>query len=157
MTNKSFPNRKSNRVKRFDYSSEHAYFITICADKKKNTFKVNEFNEQIIQLIKAYKDKIGFKVYVYCLMPDHLHLLINPANCGKSISSFIGGFKSISTRIAWTYGIKGKLWQGRYYDHILRKNENLFNVGQYILNNPVRKGLVKRWEDYGLCGIIDQY
>jgi len=157
MKDKSLHNRKSLRVKEFDYSSERVYFITICTRDKNIYFKDKELANNIIASLIDYRDKLMFRVYVYCFMPDHLHMLINPADSGKSISSLIGGYKSLSTRIAWSKGIKGKLWQGRYYDHILRKNENLFNVGQYILNNPVRKGLVKRWEDYGLCGIIDQY
>jgi len=90
-------------------------------------------------------------------MPDHLHLLLSPPGNDLSISQFIGGFKSKSTRIAWGYGIRGKLWQGRFYDHILRKKEKMKVVGEYILNNPVRKGIVDDWRKYQYCGIIDYW
>lgn len=157
MANKKLPQRRGLRVKDFNYSSERAYFITICTRGKNIYFKVKEFADRIIASLMAYRDKLKFRVYVYCLMPDHLHLLINPADSGKSIPMIIGGFKSITSMVAWTKGIKGKLWQGRYYDHILRKNEDLSDVGQYILNNPVRKGIVVKWEDYRYCGIIDRW
>jgi putative transposase len=157
MTNKNLPYRKSNRVTEFDYSSERAYFTTICTHNKNKTFNDTTLVVQLVDLLKTYEDKLKFKVYVYCFMPDHLHLLINPADSGKSIPSIIGGYKSLSTKIAWKQGIKGKLWQSRYYDHILRKNEDLMDVGTYILNNPVRKSLVGKWEDYPFCGIIDSW
>ena len=76
---------------------------------------------------------------------------------GISVSTFIGAFKSKSTRIAWTFGIVGKLWQSRFHDKVVRKNEDLHSIGQYILDNPVRKGLVSKWEDYVFLGIIDRW
>ena len=151
----SLPERKSTRVKDFDYSSERAYFITICTYNKNKVFQDDSLTGQLIELLKSYKDKLNFKAYVYCFMPDHLHLLINPAESGKTVSQIIGGFKSLTTKTAWEYGIKGKLWQSRFHDHILRKNEDLMTVGTYILNNPVRKKLADKWEDYQFCGIID--
>jgi putative transposase len=157
MKQKQLPQRKSTRVKGHDYSSERAYFITICTKDKNEYFKDKVLADKIISSLRAYKDKLKFGVYVYCLMPDHLHLLINPADSGKSIPVIIGGFKSITTRIAWAKGIKGKLWQSRYYDHVLRKNEDLLSVGTYIINNPVRKGIVDKWQDYRHCGIIDKW
>ena len=94
-------------------------------------------------------------IYVYCLMPDHLHLLISPLESGVNISKFVGSFKSKTTRIAWEYGLRGKVWQGRFYDHIIRKTESLQKAGEYILNNPVRKGLVAKLEDYPFSGLVD--
>jgi len=151
------PKRTNIRIKDFDYSLERAYFITICSNNKAKVFCDQALTSEIIDLLKSFKNKLKYKVYVYCFMPDHLHLLISPSNSGIPISKFIGGFKSISTKIAWKHNIKGKLWQIRFYDHILRKNEELMSVGMYILNNPVRKNLTDRWEDYGFCGIIDNW
>ena len=74
-----------------------------------------------------------------------------------SISRFIGAFKSKTTRIAWEFGISGKLWQERFHDRVVRKREALKTMGQYILDNPVRKGLVSRWQDYKYLGLIDSW
>lgn len=90
-------------------------------------------------------------------MPNHLHLLLAPAEREISVSRFIGGFKSKTTKISWDYGVFGKLWQDRFYDRILRKHEDLKTIGQYILNNPVRKGFVSKWQDYEYLGIVDSW
>jgi REP element-mobilizing transposase RayT len=88
-------------------------------------------------------------------MPNHLHLLLSPGTSKKNVSDFIGGFKSKSTRLEWKNETT-KLWQGRFYDHILRRDENLREVVIYILNNPVRKKLVTNWEEYEFCRFLDE-
>ncbi len=150
------PNRKNIRLKDFDYSNSRPYFITICTFNNEIFFAANHaLNYNIIECIFEEKRRTGFLVHAYCLMPNHLHLLVSPPGNGLSVSRFIGGFKSKTNKIAWTQGIKGKLWQGRFFDHIVRKREGLQKIGEYILNNPVRKGLSENWENYNYCGIID--
>jgi putative transposase len=86
-------------------------------------------------------------------MPDHLHLLLELPGSGLSLSAWIGSFKSLSTREAWGLGFRGRLWQSRFYDHILRRVENIEQVADYIIHNPVRKGLVEEWDEYLWSGI----
>jgi REP element-mobilizing transposase RayT len=45
-------------------------------------------------------------------------------------------------------GYKGRVWQRSFYDHALRKDEDIMKVGEYIVYNPVRKGIVQSWTDY---------
>ena len=74
-------------------------------------------------------------------MPDHLHLLIGID--GKTpLSDLIRDFKRITAR---TTGIK---WQRNYFDHRLRKDESLAEKADYILNNPVRAGVVACVEEW---------
>ncbi len=49
---------------------------------------------------------------------------------------------------SWTLGHRGRLWQPRSYDHVLREEESVMAVADYILNNPVRKGDRKQWHDW---------
>lgn len=151
------PKRKTIRLKDFDYATPRPYFITICSRDKKPFFVNEEFNRQIIERLMEEKNKTGFKIFVYCLMPNHLHLLLAPAEKEISVSSFIGAFKSKTTRLAWAFGISGKLWQGRFYDRIVRQKNDLRTMGQYILDNPVRKTLAARWQDYKFLGLPDNW
>lgn len=48
----------------------------------------------------------------------------------------------------------GKLWQSGYYDHVLRRDENLQSVLQYVFNNPVRKQMVSHFMDYPYLGSL---
>lgn len=75
----------------------------------------------------------------------------------NSVIDFVNQFKSKSTTISWKYGIKGSLWQKRFYDHILRKDEDIQKIGEYILNNPVRRRLVGDYREYPYGGYIDKF
>ena len=132
----------------------------------------HELNMEVIKCLNNQKEKLRCRVFVYCLMPEHLHFLCsvgpyahrNYAHKGLhyldkelSIIDFVNQFKGKSTTIAWKYGIKGSLWQKRWYDHILRKDEDVRKIGEYILNNPVRRGLVEHWYEYPYCGYLDEF
>jgi len=133
------------------------YFLTIVSNFKAPHFVKEGFNAGIIECLKNEKERLGCRVYVYCLMPDHLHLLCGTTRQDISVLDFVDQFKGKSTRIGWKYGIKGSLWQRRNYDHILRKEENLQELAEYILNNPVRRGLVAQWDEYPFCGYLDPF
>ena len=147
--------RKNPRLKDFDYSTPYIYFITTCTINKAAIFTDDLLNHKITDCISSQRQQFGFKIFCYCLMPNHLHLLLTPFDSGTAVSQFIGAFKSASTRLCWKHGLTGKVWQNRYYDHILRKNEDIKTVAEYVLHNPVRKGLVEDWRDYKYCGLLD--
>jgi len=150
------PQRKTPRLKDFDYSLSYVYFLTTCTKDKKRLFIDHNLNLEVIDCLLEERERLRFKIFCYCLMPDHFHLLLTPGEGGQTIPRFMGGFKSKSTRACWKHGIEGKVWQGRYYDHILRKEESIKEVAEYILNNPVRKRLVEQWKDYKYCGFIEE-
>ncbi len=93
-------------------------------------------------------------VYAYCFMPDHVHLLLSPAENGRDPIAFVQGYKSRSTHIYWGEGGTGKLWQRSFYDHILRKHEDVKKIARYIFGNPVRKGLVEDYRSYPFSGSL---
>jgi putative transposase len=155
MATNFLPERENPRLKGFDYSLPYVYFITICTFEKRNIFLNDRLNRKIINCLFRERDRLDIKLYVYCLMPDHIHLLIQPKNKGVDISKFIGLFKSKTDSICRDFGFEGKIWQSRFYDHIVRKKENLSDIMQYILNNPVRKNLAEEWDNYPYSGYVD--
>jgi len=94
-------------------------------------------------------------LYAYCLMPDHLHLLLRLGQAGTELGALIGTFKSFTSKQSWSLGHKGELWQDRFYDHVVRRNENSLIIAEYILQNPVRKRLVQGPSEYPYCGLPD--
>ncbi|HEX9913027.1 MAG TPA: transposase, partial [candidate division Zixibacteria bacterium] len=108
-----------------------------------------------INYIKDERIRLGQAVYVFCLMPDHLHLLLSPLESGTPVTQYMSSLISKITRLSWKYGYSSKLMQRSFYDHIIRKEEDLRQIAEYILDNPVRRCLVQRWEDYPYCGLID--
>ena len=92
-----------------------------------------------------------FSVLAYCLMPDHVHLLVE----GKTEHANLRRFAKMSKQRsgaahALTGG--GKLWQDGYYDRVLRKDEDVKQIARYILENPVRARLVKDPAKYPYLG-----
>jgi REP element-mobilizing transposase RayT len=55
---------------------------------------------------------------------------------------------AVLRHLIWNEGFTGMVWQRSFYDHPLRKDEDLLKVAEYIIYNPVRKGLVEDWRDY---------
>ena len=88
----------------------------------------------------------GTDCFAYCLMPDHLHLQISPAE-GNLVDQ-INGWKSYTTSLLQKNGLHGPCWQRRFYDHALRKEEDIKKVVDYMVNNPVRAGLAEKWKEY---------
>jgi len=151
-----FRRRKSPRLKDYDYATPNTvFFLTSHTESNRKIFKDHNFNLQCINYIKEEKTRLSHAVYVFCLMPEHLHLLLSPLESGIPITQFMDGLISKITRLSWNYGFSGNLMQRSFYDHIVRKEENLRQITKYILNNPVRRELVQKWEDYSYCGFID--
>jgi putative transposase len=75
-------------------------------------------------------------------MPDHLHALISFPPAGKTIQSIVSQWKE------WTAKAAGIGWQRDFFEHRLRHDESRAVKANYILENPVRKKLVSRSEDW---------
>ena len=93
-----------------------------------------------------------YKLYAVVVMPDHVHLICLPLadeNGSISIPEITRTIKSESAhRINRALGRTGRVWQDESFDHVLRGDESLRKKTLYILENPVRAGLVMRVEDY---------
>ena len=86
-----------------------------------------------------------------CLMPDHAHLLVQIMD-GARLVDVVGDLKSNSTRRWWAQGGTGPLWQRSFHDRGLRTARDYERAAVYLLDNPVRAGLVEEWEEYPLIG-----
>lgn len=95
------------------------------------------------------------RAYLLCcvVMPDHVHLLFKPmideGGESFSIAEIIGSIKSATAhQINKALRRRGKVWQTESFDRVLRSGEDVNEKASYILQNPVRRGLVNRIEDY---------
>ncbi len=150
----SKPRRRSLRLPTFDYSQSGAYFVTICSIKKKCIFgaiidmemQLNENGKIVGASWKEIEKHFPtVKLDQFIVMPNHLHgiIILQPA-CPEvgikavSLSTIIGLFKSNSAkRINELRGTTGAgVWQRSFYEHIIRNQESLDEIRQYIANNP---------------------
>ena len=92
----------------------------------------------------------GMAILAFVFMPDHLHLLVQGRE-GASLPRFMKRFKQL-TAFWFKQQFGESLWQKGYYDHVLRGDEDLVKGARYIIENPVRAGLVRdsrHWEHLG--------
>ena len=118
------------------------FFITICCQPKgENQLCRQEIAEQLFAAARFYWERSYWGLPLLLLMPDHLHLL---ATFGPeaSMERVVGNWKRYLARQA------GIHWQRDFFDHRLRTDESFTEKANYILNNPVRAGLVTRFEDW---------
>jgi putative transposase len=87
----------------------------------------------------------------YCFMPDHVHLLVEGVDLQSDLRTFVGRAKQHSGA---DFALKHdrRLWQPGYYDRVLRQDGDARRVARYIVNNPVRAGLVVSPRDYPFVG-----
>jgi len=103
-----------------------------------------------------------------CIMPNHVHLLIDtagypvePSHHGPTASyPLTDTLKRIKGRTArycnQALGRRGAFWQHESYDHVVRNAREYQRIVDYILNNPVRAGLADRWEDWPGCWLLPE-
>jgi REP element-mobilizing transposase RayT len=124
-------------LKKFDYSSDGAYFVTICTiDRLKLITAVNRalLENELLKLEKRFP---GVKVDFYVFMPNHCHVILLFSNVTKSLPSIIQAYKSITTLQLKKTGYHGtRFWQKNYYEHVIRDDESLNRIREYIQLNP---------------------
>ena len=132
--------------------ANRVYFITVRAYRNQIPFKGPALNKRMIDILRNEPERLRCQVHIYCLMPDHLHFLVSLWEDGVSVLTFSDQYKGKTTNESWQFDWEGKLWQPRYYDHIVRDDEDLVLIAQYILDNPMRKGLVGQGEEWPWSG-----
>lgn len=147
--------RKNIRLKEFDYMHGYAYFVTINTNLRTKYFAIHE-TAQMIKTELEHRNSTGeITLLCYCIMPDHLHLLLALGeNYQKNLSNWVSAFKRYTSRLAKQLFEIDKLWHINYYDHVVRKEESLAGIADYIMQNPVRKNLAEKWEEYPYCKIL---
>ena len=122
--------------------------VNVCTkDRERSLDNANAMAALKASWVKSTQWIVGY----FMIMPDHIHLLVCPRPNGDLIG-FVRRVKSKSTRTYWTLGGTAKLWQRGFYDHVLRQSEDVNDVAAYILENPVRAGLVSDFTRYPFSG-----
>ena len=121
------------------------YFITICAHMQRNTFQREEAAELMVATFFRYRDAGEFELHDYVVTPNHIHLLLSTdQELSRVIQLIKGGFSHALRE----KGMPRPVWEQRYYDRRVRDASEFAEFSHYIRQNPVRKRLVERAEDY---------
>ena len=169
MAEQPFSSRKNIRLPSYDYTQCGGYFVTICTHNRRKILgqirrddpcgrpktRPSSLGLIAIEELKNIAEKYGILVDYYAIMPDHIHMVLffRDSEQNRPLGQFIGAYKSIVSNkwlnVCKSKGIvMGKLWQERYYDHIIRNDADLDHVRAYIDTNPDRWLMKREAEEY---------
>lgn len=147
-------NRKRNRKKGFDYSSENIYFVTINTHNHTHDFgsifekqmTLNEYGKIVENQIYWLQEQYLYvNIYNAVVMPNHLHILldidtlkIQDGTKIKSVSELMGAFKTTSSKQIHLSGNTEFQWHRSFHDHIVCDAKEYENIYNYISDNPAR-------------------
>ncbi len=131
------------------------YHVMNRGNNREIVFVEAEDYEKYLGLIYRFKKKYAFKLYAYCLMANHVHLLVQTSEKG-TISKIMQSLTVAHTRhYHFKYQRCGHVWQGRFTSSIISDDQYMLNVMRYIEQNPLRANMVSaigdyRWSSYCL-------
>ena len=134
------------------------YHIINRGNRRSEIFHCMEDYEKFIELMYKAKKIANIKIYTFAIMPNHFHFILEPKDA-EDVSKYMQWLLTSYVRYYnKTYAISGHLWQGRYKSFIVQKEIYLFNLVNYVLQNPKRAKL-KNWKfiskNYKIDGFID--
>lgn len=134
-----------------DYNKLKVYHTIIRGIDKQDIFYSEKDRVKFIEIIKVSKEKYNYELYAYCLMDNHVHLVIYDKN--EEISKIM---QSIQVRYVMYFNRKydriGHLFQNRFFSKKVEDRQYLKNLCRYIHQNPLKAGIAKteeyKWSSY---------
>lgn len=118
-------------------------------------------NPVVAEVVKnsiLFYDQKVYEVVAFCIMSNHVHLVLNMEKTNVPLHSILQRVKSYSARKANSLlEMKGIFWQRENYDHVVRNSEELKRIVRYVMENPLKAGLCKTWSDWRWTFINEKY
>ena len=137
-------------------SESGIYHIMLRGINQQQIFEDGEDYEKFLQILKDCKTVSEYKIFAYCLMGNHIHLLVQE---GKEPIEQV--MKRLATRFVYWYNIKyqrvGHLFQDRFKSEPVENDEYFMTVIRYIHQNPIKAGLSKNIGGYKYSSYNDYF
>jgi putative transposase len=125
----------------------HVYHVTFATQGRRPLFFSLAAARQVARALNDPAVMQGARSLAWCLMPDHLHWLLQLGD-HDTLSRRVQALKSVTSRALRRTGVQGDVWSRWFYDHAMRREEDLRAMARYIIANPLRAGLVETVGDY---------
>ena len=120
-----------------------------CRERFRNQLALPEIAPRIFETVRHRQEKLLWWPYLFLLMPDHVHALFSFPPSAKRMQLVLSKWKE------WVAKEIGIDWQRDFFEHRLRHDESRREKADYILQNPVRKQLVARAEQWPFVYFAD--
>ena len=132
------------------------YFITTCTFHRRAILASREVAVILIDEWRNAHNRHGWAIGRYVIMPDHVHFFCSAELGTKALPTFMQRWKEwTSKRMMRELKLSGTVWQEEFFDHVLRSSESYSQKWDYVKENPVRAGLVKRSDEWPWQGEIE--
>ena len=126
--------------------------MTACTAERKPILARKEIHSALVRFAQK-GPALGAWIGTYVLMPDHFHLFV-ALDDALPLSGWARSLKGVLSSELREMRIPAPHWQKGFFDHVLRSDESATQKWEYIRANPVRAGLVQRWEEWPYAGEI---
>ena len=151
---------RSSRLPGYDYSQPGAYFVTVCTAGRELWFGEVANGEMTLsaigeivreEILRTPEVRANVDLDEWAIMPNHVHMIIQIVDSSAvetprrgvstwkpgTLGTIMNQFKSVCTKRIWAaYPESGFAWQSRFHDHIIRNDESLRLIREYIRINP---------------------
>ncbi len=142
---------KKHRLPLDLYVGHNIISFTCCISGKKHLFVNDPTFLAFEAILLESLNKFGCDAHAYLFMTNHTHLILQGKNEDSNIWKSMILFKQ-KMGFWLSKNASEFKWQKDFYDHVLRRDEDLKKHLEYVLHNPVRKGLVENWKKYPYKG-----
>ncbi len=139
--------KKKHRLEKPAYIGKIIVSFTLCVNDEEKLFVDKKMFSVFENILVSTANNYGFDLIIYLFMPDHVHLIIQGKNNNSDCLKMINMFKQ-KTGYWLSFNDYNTKWQRDYFDHIIGNDKDLRNQVYYILNNPVRAGIVNDLKEY---------
>jgi len=143
---------KHHRLPRDRYRGRVSAAFTLCLQDHRTLFVEPSIVRCFADFLRKVAENGIFNV-VFCFMPDHCHLISMGIGDDSDLILGVEEFKQLTGHWLSTNYPEFK-WEKSFYDRIIRNTEELAATVRYVLDNPVRGGLVSNWYEYPYSGSI---
>jgi len=140
---------KGHALRKGRYSeSGRIYLVTTCCFERRTHFRRDQAAILVMEELRRQGQVGDCLSLAYVVMPDHAHWLVQLTG-STGLSKIVGRLKG---RTSYLLGRSnpslGRIWQSGFHDHALRTEEDLADIGNYLIHNPVRAGIVDDVDKY---------
>ena len=148
-------NARTHRLPVQAYIGQTVAF-TSCLKDRSRTLATDSTAKGLILMLEQANQTHHCTVPIYCIMPDHMYIVIRSSTCESNPKLAMDDFKWASSW--WLYKHdRGLCWQRSYWDHIIHPDEDWAEQVRYIAENPCRAGLVKEISQWPYLGSIGHH
>jgi putative transposase len=128
--------------RRWQWAEEACYHLMDRGHDREAVFRDDVDRRAFLGLVQRYRRRFGFRLYYYCLMSNHFHLLLQLDDPRQLSPLMAGRLRAYVHHCHGRHGFVDHRWQGRFKSPAVQRRDYLLSCGRYLERNPLEAGMV---------------